>query len=169
MPASKISLDHAKHDKLFYFVANVVVYRESDQRCLILKRDPRELMHPGKWAVPGGKLEWSDLDLSKPAHIRGDAPGFEHIVEDLLIRETREEAAVEISPPFHYLESVAYVRPDETPVVMLFMAARYQRGDVVPEPGGFTDYAWVNADEITSFPCVEGLSETIQRAIRIFG
>lgn len=56
MPAKKISIDNAKVGKLFYFVANVVVYRESDKKCLILKRDEREKVHPEKYAVPGGKL-----------------------------------------------------------------------------------------------------------------
>ena len=63
MRAKRISLKDAKQDKLFYFVANVVIYREKDGRCLILKRDEREKVHPGKYAVPGGKLEWEDLDL----------------------------------------------------------------------------------------------------------
>jgi len=51
MPAKKISLENAKKDKLFYFVANVIVFRETDGRCLLLKRDLREKVHPGKWGV----------------------------------------------------------------------------------------------------------------------
>ena len=54
MPAKEISVAQAKKDKLFYFVPNVVIYRESDGRCLILKRDEREKVHPGRYAVPGG-------------------------------------------------------------------------------------------------------------------
>ena len=92
MPAAKISLDRAKKNKLFYFVANVIIYRESDKRCLILKRDEREKVHPGKYAVPGGKLEWEDLDIAKPTRINGDVLDFENAVEDLLARETLEEA-----------------------------------------------------------------------------
>lgn len=42
----------AKTKKLFYFVANVVVFRQSDKRCLILKRDEREKVHSGEYAVP---------------------------------------------------------------------------------------------------------------------
>jgi len=57
MKAEKISLDNAKQNKLFYIVANVVIYRESDQRCLILKRSETEKVHPSKYCVPGGKLE----------------------------------------------------------------------------------------------------------------
>ena len=65
--ATKISLKDAKENKLFYFVANVVIYCAKDKRCLILKRHEREIVHPGKYAVPGGKLEWKDLDLKKPS------------------------------------------------------------------------------------------------------
>jgi len=57
MKAENISLDNAKQNKLFYIVANVVIYRESDQRCLILKRSETEKVHPSKYCVPGGKLE----------------------------------------------------------------------------------------------------------------
>lgn len=64
MPAEKISLQNAKENKLFYFVANVVIYRSSDARCLILKRSVEEKVHPGKYCVPGGKLEWEQLNLS---------------------------------------------------------------------------------------------------------
>ena len=89
MPASRISLDNAKKDKLFYFVANVVVYREFDGRCLILKRDPREKVHPGAWVLPGGKLEWNELPVDAPTHVTGDVLDYFNIVESLLIRETK--------------------------------------------------------------------------------
>ncbi len=87
MPATKISIDNAKKNKLFYFVANVVVYRESDKRCLILKRDEREIVHPGKYGVVGGKLEWKDLPINKPSRINGDVLDYQSAVEDLLERE----------------------------------------------------------------------------------
>ncbi len=77
MKAKKISLENAKQDKLFYFVANVIIYRNSDKRCLILKRDMREKVHPGKYAVPGGKLEWKDLDINNPTRENGDVLDFE--------------------------------------------------------------------------------------------
>src|SRR3989344_7896336 len=96
MPAEKISIDNAKKDKLFYFVANVVVFREEDCRCLILKRSKREKVHPGKYAVPGGKLEWTNLDVNNPTRINGEVLDFENAVEDLLKREVKEEAGKEI-------------------------------------------------------------------------
>ena len=119
MKAEKISVDNAKKNKLFYFVANVVIYREADGRCLILKRDEREKVHPGKYAVPGGKLEWSDLDINNPTRMNGKVFDFGHAVEGLLAREAREEAGVGIGDDLVYINSVAFIRPDEIPVVLV--------------------------------------------------
>lgn len=168
MKASTISTEHAKQDKLFYFVANVVVFRDSDGKCLILKREEREKVHPGKYAVPGGKLEWKDLDLANPSRMNGDVADFENAIEDLLVREVREEAGVEIETTLTYLNNVAYVRTDGIPVLLIKFAAKYKSGDIVLEEGAFTDYAWVNAEEIQSYDCIEGIKEEVAQAIKIF-
>ena len=168
MKASEISTKNAKQDKLFYFVANVVVYRDSDQKCLILKRDGREKVHPNKYAVPGGKLEWKDLDINNPTRMNGDVIDFESAIEDLLARETKEEAGIEIEKELAYINSVAYVRPDGIPVLLIKFAAKYKSGDVVLEVGGFTDYAWVDAEEIKQYDCIEGVREEVEKTIKIF-
>lgn len=168
MRASQISTEHAKQDKLFYFVANVVVYRESDQKCLILKRDMREKVHPGKYAVPGGKLEWKDLDLQNPTRMNGEVIDFENAIEDLLIREVREEAGIEIEAKLKYINNVAYVRTDGIPVLLIKFAAKYKSGEIVLEEGAFTDYAWVNAEEIAKYDCISGIAEEVTETIKIF-
>lgn len=168
MPATKISIDNAKPDKLFYFVANVVIYRESDGRCLILKRDEREKVHPGRYAVPGGKLEWKDLPINKPTRINGDVLDFEGAVEDVLAREAMEEAGVEIESKLEYINSVAFIRPDETPVVLVKFAAKYKSGEVKLEEGAFTDFAWVNAEEVRKYLCIDGIPEEVEKTISIF-
>ena len=168
MRAEKISIDNAKKNKLFYFVANVVVYRESDKRCLILKRDEREKVHPGKYALPGGKLEWKDLDMDNPTRMNGDVFDFEDAIEDLLRREVLEEAGIEIQDYLEYINSVAFIRPDETPVILAKFAAKYKRGEVKPEKGAFVDYAWVNEKEIENYDCIKGVSEEVIKTIKIF-
>lgn len=168
MPAEKISLENAKKDKLFYFVANVVVFREEDGRCLILKRDEREKVHPGKYAVPGGKLEWRNLDISNPTRMNGEVYDFENAVEDLLVREVKEEAGVEIDRDLKYINNVAFVRPDGIPVVLVKFAAKYKSGKVVLERGAFTDFKWVNKDEAKNYDCIQGVWEEIEETIRLF-
>lgn len=168
MPAVAISLDQAKQDKLFYFVANVVVYRESDGRCLILKRSENEKVHPGKYCVLGGKFEWQDLDIKKPTRIQNDVLDFENAVEDLLVREVKEEAGIEIDSSLAYINSVAYVRPDGIPVVLVKFTAKYKSGEVVIEEGSFTNHAWVNAQEIKNFATIEGIDKEVTKAIELF-
>src|SRR3989344_5846063 len=167
MLADKISLDNAKKDKLFYFVANVVVFRESDGRCLILKRSENEKVHPGKFATLGGKLEWKDLPMEKPSRMNGDVIDFENAVEDLLKREVMEEAGIEIQDEIKYLNSVAFVRPDGIPVVLVKFAAKYKSGEIKLEEKAFSDFAWVNELEVWDYDCIEGIAEEIEKTTRM--
>jgi len=128
----------------------------------------REKVHPGLFAVPGDKLEWQDLDLNKPSRINNWVLDFENAVEDLLKREVKEEAGLEIEGQMQYVNSMAFVRPDETPVVFIKFAAKYKSGEVKPEPGSFTDFAWVNAEEVKNYPCIKGIPEKIEKTIAIF-
>jgi 8-oxo-dGTP pyrophosphatase MutT (NUDIX family) len=168
MVADRISIESAKKEKLFYFVANVVVYRESDGRCLILKRDKREKVHPERYAVPGGKLEWKNLDINNPTRINGDVLDYENAIENLLRREVKEEAGIEIKPGLAYINSIVFIRPDNIPVVLVKFAARYKSGDVVLEKGGFTDHAWVNAEEVRNYSCIDGIPDEVAQAISAF-
>lgn len=168
MPAEKISLEHAKTDKLMYFVVNAVVYRALDERCLILKRSMREKVHPDRYDVPGGKLEWAQFDLANPTRINGDVLDFEHALEALLEREVAEEAGIAIYSELTYLNSVFFVRPDGIPVMMVKMAAKYKEGEVVLEQEAFDDYVWVNADEVRQYECIDGIAEEVVKVIKLF-
>ncbi|HYD02969.1 MAG TPA: NUDIX hydrolase [Alphaproteobacteria bacterium] len=163
----KISIEKAKKDKLFYFVANVIVYRD-DGRCLILKRSDKEVAHPGKYCVPGGKLEWSDYDINNPTRINGNILDYEDAVEKLLIREVKEEAGIIIDKHFKYINSIGFIRPDEVPAILLKFAARYVSGEIILEKGSFTDYAWVNSEEIKEYSCIKGVPEEIEKTIELF-
>lgn len=167
MPADKISTEQAKPDKLFYVVANVVIYRPSDGRCLILRRSATEKVHPGRYCVPGGKLEWGQLDLSKPTRMNGDVIDFENALGELLVREVKEEAGLTIEPELIYLNNVAFVRPDGIPVVLLKFAAKLRGGEVKIEEGAFTEFAWVNAEEVKAYPCIDGIAEEVAKTIAL--
>ena len=149
-------------------MANVVIYRESDGRCLILRRNINEKVHSGKFAVPGGKLEWENLDVNHPSKLNGDVLDFDQAIEDLLRRETREEAGITIGEEFFYVNSAAFVRPDEIPVVLIKFAAKYKSGKIDLSEGSFTEYAWVNAKEVKKYDCILGIQEEIAETIKIF-
>lgn len=169
MKASAISLEKAKNDRLFYFVANVVVCRESDGRVLVLKRSEKETVHPGIYAFPGGKLEWRDLDIAHPTRMNGDVIDFENALEDLLCREVKEEAGIEIdTSSLKYINSVAYVRPDGVPAIMLKFAALALSDEIQLEEGAFSGYQWVNGEEIQKLACIEGVKEEAVQALGLF-
>jgi 8-oxo-dGTP pyrophosphatase MutT (NUDIX family) len=168
MPASRITLDEAKEDKLFYFVANVLVFRKGDGRCLILKRSETEKVHPGRWATPGGKMEWRDFDLTRPTRLNGDVLDYLNSVEKLLSREAREEAGIELEDDFRYINSNTFIRPDGIPVVLIKLAAPYALGEIVLEQGAFTDFAWVNEEEVKTYPCIDGICEEVAKAVALF-
>jgi hypothetical protein len=91
----------------------------------------------------------------------------------LLTRETPcdSEHVVEVLHPgldvlgVHLLPTI---RPDETPVVLVKFAAKYKSGVVVPEPGAFTTYAWVNAEEVKNYPCIDGVALEVAQTIEAF-
>ena len=165
MKAEKISLDNAKTNQLFYFVANAFIYRESDGRCLIIKRSENENVHPGKYCVPGGKLEWSDLDITAPTRMNGDVYDFEDILEKLLLREIKEESGLEVSGSPVYLNSIGYVGPKGVPVMMMKFVVKYKSGEVSLENESFSGYEWVNETEVKNFDCIDGITEEITSAI----
>ena len=165
MENKNVNLKNAKQDKLFYVVANVWVYRPSDGRCLILKRSEREKVHPGKWCVPGGKLEWKNLDNAFTTGPDDNTPQVNDAIEELLIGEVREEAGLEVAKPFHYLRSVAFVRPDGIPVVLLVFAVNYISGEVKLEQDAFTNYAWITIDEIKNYDCIPDLPQEMLKAV----
>jgi 8-oxo-dGTP pyrophosphatase MutT (NUDIX family) len=122
-----------------------------------MKRDERETVHPGKWANVGGKLEHKDLDMENPTSVDGDVTVFENAIGRLLVREAFEESGVKVKEYPKFIGSKVFVRPDETPVVLLKFAVEYDSGEVKLEEGAFTDYAWVNAEEIEGYDCIEGV------------
>lgn len=168
MVAESISIENAKKEKLFYFVANVIVYRENDGRCLILKRSESENVHPGRYCAPGGKLEWKDMNLENPTRINGEVLDYENAIEELLGREVMEEAGIRIESGLKYVNNVVFVRPDGIPVVLMKFAARYKSGDVKLEEGSFTDYAWVNGEEVKGYECIDGIRDEVSQVIRMF-
>lgn len=163
----KIDTSQAKTDKLFYVVSNAVIYRTIDNRCLILKRDKNEKVYPGLWSTPGGKLEHRDFDQVRPTRKEGEVLVYEDIVYKLLAREVLEESGAKIKLPPRFISSKAIVRGDGVPVVMINFAAEYAGGEIKPEVGAFTEFTWVNSEEINDYTCIEGVAEEIKQTIKL--
>lgn len=162
----KISIKNAKTDKLFYFVATSTVYNKKTGKCLILKRSKKEKVHPGKWAVPGGKLEHQDLQGRKKP--KGDQfPAWLGMVEELIKREVKEECGLNVSNVTH-IGDVVYIRPDNVPVVCLKFASvtKSAKAKLAPE---FDQFAWVNDKEVKKYNTIKSVAPEVIKTIKIFG
>lgn len=159
----EIHLRNAKQHQLFLFVANIHLMRP-DGRILLLQRSTTEKVHPGKWAVPGGKLAWDDL----PPYTRvqeGPVHDTENILERLLAREVAEETGLTVDTgTLEYITSTAFVRPDGTPAVLLKMAARVADGPVTTEEGAFIGHQWATPAEADALPCIAGIADEMRVA-----
>ncbi len=168
MKAIELSTNNAKPNKLFYFVANAVVYRKSDSKVLILKRAETEKVFPGIWGMIGGKLEHEDFDMTKPDMILHDEViNFLSPIERLLKREITEEAGISVEDKMTYLKSVLFIRPDGVPTILVVFIAEYKNGEVKLEDKAFTDHRWVNEEEINDYKCIPGMEDEAKEAIKL--
>ncbi|MBI4092833.1 MAG: NUDIX domain-containing protein [Candidatus Kerfeldbacteria bacterium] len=164
IPVPNISLNQAKPEKLFYFVATGTVYR--DGKCLILQRAANQVAHPSVWGPVGGKLEHKDLKTMPPTRMNGDVTDWEHMVESLLIREAKEESGLDVYD-FRYLDSVVFVRPDGTPVVCVKYGCRAKPGEVVMPKDEFQAFAWVDGNEVDQYSCILGVPDEVRKTISL--
>lgn len=162
----KISLEHAKETKLFYFVVTGVIYNPGLKKCLILQRSSKEKAHPGLWGVVGGKLEWEDLEQNPPSRQNHDILDWEDLIERLLKREALEESGLVVDE-LKYLDNVVFLRPDGIPVVCFKFGIKYISGEVKIAPE-FDDYAWVDAGEVKDFKCIDGIDKEVGKTIELF-
>jgi ADP-ribose pyrophosphatase YjhB (NUDIX family) len=169
MEKISISTAEAKQDKLFYVVANIVIVNSEDQTCLLLKRSENEKVLPGKWALPGGKLEHGDV--AALLEQTGNAPidGINGILGILAAREAKEECGLEVDPGSAIiLSDKVFVRPDGVPVFMVSLATKYTGGTATFEEGAFTDVAWVREDEFGNYDCIESVPDEARAALANF-
>src|SRR5437870_7541426 len=104
-----------------------VVVRDSNGRCLLLKRSRDAAHHPGQWEFPGGKVDPHE--------------SFDHA----LLREVAEETGLSIR-----LERVVGSANSEMPghtVAFLFMEGRYLAGEVRLSDE-HEEFCWAHLDEL---------------------
>lgn len=145
--------------QLHLVVPTCIVVR--DGKVLIMKRGDHEKAYPGKWTVPGGKLDRVEYE-TKP---KTTTDAWYNLVEDTLRREVREEAGLEIKKPKYLLDCV-FIRPDDIPVVVLSYYAEWESGEVTPSKD-FSDYAWIDPAEAGNYEMIEGIPEEIEEVAKL--
>lgn len=130
-----------------------------DGKFLITRRSLEKKRFPGKWTVPGGKLEVSDyINLPKDTEHY-----WYNVMEKVLRREVGEEVGLVISE-VEYLTSLATVHEDGHPSLVISCLAKYESGEVSLDPNECDEFAWVSAEEAKSYDLLDGIYEELVMA-----
>lgn len=146
-------------NKAHYVVVTGIILR--DGKYLITKRAPSEKAFPNLWTVPGGKLELDDYS-KRP---KDTSAHWYNIFEDVLRREVMEEVGLKIKN-IKYLTSLAYIRPDGIPTIIVSLFADYAGGDVRLCPA-LTEHAWVALEKAKDYELIEGIYEELEMLDRL--
>ncbi|MCG2692735.1 NUDIX hydrolase [Candidatus Parcubacteria bacterium] len=124
-------------------IVHTIIFNEKNQ-ILILQRSVATKILPNQWDIPGGTLE------------DGEDPALG------VIRETKEEAGLDIKNPslFFYTSNVDK-RKDKQFVRLIFIA-EYQSGEVKLSPREHQDYKWIDISEDSKYQTVDYLGPCLE-------
>jgi len=142
-------------DKAHYVVVTGILVK--DGKYLITKRADWEKAFPGKWTVPGGKLEVLDYVLKQ----KDTSEHWYNVLEDLLKREVMEEVGLEIKN-IGYVTSLVYIRPDGIPCLIVSLYAEPESDKEIKLCDALTEYAWVDLKEAKDYELIEGIYEELE-------
>lgn len=127
-----------------------------DGKYLITRRSPTKKRFPGKWTVPGGKLETKDY-----MHLKKDTEFYWYnVLEQVLKREVKEEVGLDIKN-IEYVTSLATVHDDGAPSLVISCVADWDGGEVRVQPDETDQYAWITLEESKSYDLLDGIYEEL--------
>jgi len=139
---------------LHYVVATCILVRED--KFLITKRADWEKAFPGKWTVPGGKLEVLDYVLIE----KDTSSHWYNVLENLIKKEIKEEVGLDIKN-INYVVSMVYIRPDKIPCLIISLWAE-PVGEKVRLCNALTDFKWITLQESKNYDLIEGIYEELE-------
>ncbi len=143
-------------DKAHYVAVTGIVCKED--KFLICKRSMKEKIFPGKWCVPGGKLQQSDfINTNKDT----DSHWFD-VLEKTLKKEIKEETNLEINN-IGYVSNLALIRPNGHSTIILSLFADFKEGKVKLQEDELIDYAWVNLEEAKDYDLIDNIYEQLEK------
>jgi len=127
------------------------------QKYLITRRSLTKKKLPGRWTVPGGKLEVSDY-INLP---QDEANAWYNILERTLKREVKEETGL-IVDNIIYLTSLTTLHPGHAPSLIISCTAKYKSGKVTLQKEETDKYAWVSLKEAKNYDLIEGIYDELE-------
>jgi len=147
-----------------HYIAVTGIIRNKDGKYLICKRSFNEKAFPGKWCVPGGKLEKNDF-INKP---KDTSSHWLDVFEEALEREILEETKIKIKN-IGYVSNLAFIRPNGFSTVIISLYAEHDSGDVILDEEALVDHVWVTLEEAKNYDLIENIYEQIEKVDKMFG
>ncbi len=139
--------DEAK-DKMHLVLVNAVVFK--GDLVLVSQRSWVELHEPGKWTIPGGKVERMEKETF-------------HILEATIKREVLEETGVVVKDGMELITNNSFVRSTGQHTIALVFACTYDQGE--PQPLEDTiSCRWVSQSELEGFDFAPNVKDYILKA-----
>lgn len=130
-----------------------------DGKFLITQRAKTKKRFPGRWTVPGGKLDTSDyLSLPKDTQFY-----WYNVLERTLKREVKEEVGIEIDN-IEYLTSLATIHQDGSPSLVISCLANYVSGEIQMQPEETEAFVWVSLEEAKNYDLIDGIYDELVMA-----
>ena len=143
-----------KNKELHRVSATAIIYK--DRKYLLVQRSKNKKTFPGKWTVPGGKIEADDyVHLPKTT-----SDHWYFAIDRALRREIKEETGLEVGN-LKYLCDMTFLHPDGVPGIILSFYVDYKSGKVKLDEDNI-NFTWVTYKEAKNYDLVEGLIEEIK-------
>lgn len=138
--------DHAKN-KTHLILVNAVV--EKNGKILISQRSLDEPHEPGKWTIPGGKVERTKGDVF-------------NVIEKTLSDEVKEETGVEITEEAKLITNNTFIRSTGQHVVALIFLCHWKSGTAKPLDDTI-DTKWITKEELNKYDFPPNVREYIEK------
>ncbi len=132
-------------------LVNAVV--EKDGRILISRRSFGESHEPGRWSIPGGKVDRTEGNVW-------------NIIEKTLHREILEETGIEINNDVVLLSNNTFIRSTGHHVIMLLFLCHWKSGEARPLEDTI-DIKWISEEDINDFEYPPNVKAYIKKGFEV--
>lgn len=123
------------NDKTHLVLVNAVV--EKDGKILVSQRSLEETHDPGKWTIPGGKVERTEGNVW-------------NVIEMTLFDEVREETGIEIEEDVQLITNNTFIRSTGQHVIAIMFLCHWKSGEARALEDT-SDVKWITKEEIGEF------------------
>jgi len=131
--------------KFYSVIVNCVIINDQN-KILVAQRSLEEEHEPGKWSIPGGKVE-------------SDGEEHQTLLKNVK-KEILEEVGVEIEDDIQLIYDNTFTRTNGDDVLALIFKCKYKSGEAKPLDDTI-DVKWISNDEINNYEYPNNVKEYV--------